>query len=249
MAERQPMDWIWTALIAAASSVAAMLAVWFMVINPQLIDPSATLRRDSERQQLTEKFRQELRSEGERQREFQQQQFEAATKRIEKAVVTSVDGAVERATQRQLSEAFLDELRARLLDQASQQGFTTKPSPSAVSAAVDALLLKDLATADSAKLAISETWASTGAPPASNEAAGLLPPASFARDFLRTLTVRKDGSVLLAFDPRIGVANAGVLMVPDLQKDSSHLNWHCSTNIPAVLRLLPLCELRARLPR
>lgn len=248
MTERQPNDWIWTALIAAASSVAAMLAVWFMV-NPQLIDPSATLRRDSERQQLTEKFRQELRSEGERQREFQQQQFEAATKRIEKVVVDSVDGAVERATQRQLSETFLDELRARLLDQARQAGSTAPPSPIAASAAIDAMLLKDLATIDSAKAAINETWASVGAPPASNEAAGLPPPAAFARQFLRSLTVRKDGSVYLAFDPRIGVANAGVLLVPEPQKDSSYLSWRCSTNIPGVLRVIPLCELRSRLPQ
>lgn len=252
MSERQPNDWVWTAAVAAACSSAALLAVFYLVIAPQLLDPSAGLRRDADRKQVLDQFRQELERNAEQQRKNQQVQFETAITRLEKLALQRIDGAVERATQRQLSEEFLDELRGRVLDQARQIDPASNKfpalAPPTASAVVDAMLREDLNALNSAKVAVNEYWASTGHAPANNAAAGINEPETFAGQLRRTLNVASNGSIHLALDPRIGVKDAQVVYTSDLDTRTATVNWNCFTNVAAILRIMPLCELRSQLP-
>lgn len=251
MTERQPNDWIWTAAVAAASSIAAMLAVWFLVISPQLLDPGASMRREADRKQLLNQFALELTRASEQQRDIQKHQFELGMKQLEAGIAQRLDGAVERAMQRQLSEEFLKELRDRVIDQARQAGPATSQAPvlapALAAAAVDAMLRKDLAKMESGKLAATEYWHSTGHTATNNAAAGLAAAETYAGDLLRSMTLVDNGSLRLAFDPRIGVEEARVVLTPD-PKPGVSIEWRCATNIPAVLSIAPLCELRLRLP-
>jgi len=255
MSEAHPNTWIWTAAVAVASSIGGLMAVWYIIVAPRMLDPSVAMARDAERKQLADRlvleFRNELARSAQAQRQYQDQQFEAAMKRLEDHITSRIEMAAERAAQRQLSAEFLQDLRSRVLDQAVQLGTANALQAAAapdVVAVLDAMLREDLNTLSSARTAVTEFWMNAGRAPTSNADAGLTDPQTFSGQILRTLTIGKDGSIDLGFDPKIGMKGARLVLTPTAAANNlGSLNWSCSTNIPAALRILPVCELRTQM--
>ncbi len=107
-----------------------------------------------------------------------------------------------------------------------------------------AAIRNDVVAITSARVAIAETYMSTGRMPASNAEAGLPEPETYKGQSLQSMTVDDGGRILLRFDGASGVDGGTIEWLPDPGgMESMGLQWHCQTHdYPMITRALASCD-------
>lgn len=102
----------------------------------------------------------------------------------------------------------------------------------------------DIVAISSARLAITETYMSTGRMPANNAEAGLPDPDKYKGQSLQSMTVSEGGRILLSFDAASGVEGGTIEWLPDPGGiESMGLQWQCQTrDYPMIARVVSSCE-------
>jgi hypothetical protein len=242
--------WIWPIALSAIANTVVLLCVWFLVIVPRIDHPDAELRRTVEREQLLRELREEIDRQSASVVELQKLTYDSGMQRIERVALERMETVAARAVERQLSETFLDDLRARVIDQARQADKldAEPPLPGPAQDARDQMIREDLQIAQAARLGVAESWLSMGRPPTSNWAAGLRDPETYRSHMLRAMSVGDQGAIVLEFDDAMaGVSSARALLIPRMNA-GGNVVFDCVTNVPLVRRVMPLCELRSKLP-
>jgi len=98
------------------------------------------------------------------------------------------------------------------------------------------------------RVSVSEFYVSNGKMPKGNADAGLLPPAEYRGQTLRSATVLADGGIDLEFDANSGVDGGHVRLVADTSHaNAMGLQWHCETDdYPDIGRVIPTCRYSGR---
>ncbi|MEO7916883.1 MAG: pilin [Dokdonella sp.] len=106
------------------------------------------------------------------------------------------------------------------------------------------LLRADIGAMTSAKVAVSESFMTTGRMPASNAEAGLPAVDSYRGRSLRSASVIVDGRIRLTFDGESGHDGGVIDLVPEVgQLDSMGVQWRCETaDYPQIVRAVPTCD-------
>jgi pilin len=106
------------------------------------------------------------------------------------------------------------------------------------------LMREDFAlAASSMKVAVSDSWPSGGAMPASNAEAGIPEPPAYRGRTLRSATIGTGGAITFEFDARSGRDGGRVRLVPDLAAaQPMGVQWRCDTaDFPLIGRAQPAC--------
>ncbi len=144
---------------------------------------------------------------------------------------------------RNWDEQRLQQNRATVVAQVDQQGQTLDANVAAEQRAIE-LIRADLLAMASARVAVSESFMTTGKMPASNAEAGLPAAETYRGRSLRAAQVVPDGRIRLTFDGESGHDGGVIELIPDVgHLDSMGVQWRCETHdYPQITRAVPSCD-------
>lgn len=133
--------------------------------------------------------------------------------------------------------------RATVVAQVDAQGRTLDSTVAAEQRATE-LIRADVVAMASARVAVAESFMTTGKMPTSNAEAGLPAAESYRGRSLRAAQVIPDGRIRLLFDGESGHEGGIIELVPDVgHLDSMGVQWRCETHdYPQIIRAVPSCD-------
>jgi len=97
--------------------------------------------------------------------------------------------------------------------------------------------------AAAAKLAVAETFQSTGVLPANNQDAGLPADATIASKYVRAVGVGTDGKISITYSDKMGgkpdMNGAVVTLTPDTKTNEGSITWKCAIGDTAKYKFMP----------
>ena len=133
--------------------------------------------------------------------------------------------------------------RATVVAQVDQQGRKLDANVAADQRAIE-LIRGDVIAMASAKVAVAESFMTTGKMPVNNAEAGLPAAETYRGRSLRTAQVVPDGRIRLTFDSESGHDGGVIELVPEIgHLDSMGVQWRCETrDYPQIIRSVPSCD-------
>lgn len=136
-----------------------------------------------------------------------------------------------------------EQIRATVVAEVDQQGRALDSNVAAEQRAIE-LIRADVVAMASARVAVAESFMTTGKMPTSNAEAGLPEANTFRGRSLRAAQVVDDGRIRLLFDGESGHDGGIIELVPDVgHLDSMGVQWRCETrDYPQIIRAVPSCD-------
>lgn len=133
--------------------------------------------------------------------------------------------------------------RATVVTQVDQQGRTLDANVAAEQRSIE-LIRGDVVAMASAKVAVAESFMTTGKMPVNNAEAGLPAAESYRGRSLRAAQIVPDGRIRLTFDGESGHDGGIVELIPEIgHLDSMGVQWRCETrDYPQIIRAVPSCD-------
>ena len=144
---------------------------------------------------------------------------------------------------RNWDEQRLQQNRATVVAQVDEQGRALDSNVAAEQRSIE-LIRADVVAMASARVAVAESFMTTGKMPTSNADAGLPAAETFRGRSLRAAQVVNDGHIRLLFDGESGHDGGVIELVPDVgHLDSMGVQWRCETHdYPQIIRAVPSCD-------
>jgi hypothetical protein len=110
--------------------------------------------------------------------------------------------------------------------------------------------MEGLAAAQSVKVAIAESYMTTGKLPRSNKEAGVAEPDKFNGHALERVDVGKDGSITLTYNEKSGERGGTIELIPDTGNATMGIKWRCmSADFSDIAQTSAQCEYRPHIAR
>ena len=144
---------------------------------------------------------------------------------------------------RSWDEQRVQQNRATVVEQVDQQGRVLDSNVAAEHRAIE-LIRGDVVAMASARVAVAESFMTTGKMPTSNAEAGLPDAESYRGRSLRSANVLADGRIRLTFDRESGHDGGVIDLVPEVgHLDAMGVQWRCETrDYPQIIRAVPSCD-------
>ncbi|MFZ2237014.1 MAG: pilin [Dokdonella sp.] len=131
---------------------------------------------------------------------------------------------------RNWDEQRVQQNRATVIAQVDQQGRELDANVAAEQRAIE-LIRGDVVAVASAKVAVTESFMTTGKMPGNNAEAGLPAAETYRGRSLRAAQVVADGRIRLSFDSESGYDGGIIELIPEVgQLDSMGVQWQCETS-------------------